>query len=896
MRDETTFSIILAAGRGRRMRSAGTHKVCFEVASVPVILRALQTYHECGVDHHIVVVGQMAEQIMETVGGRVPNVSFAHQPAPFGTGHAAKCGARILENAGYQGLVLVVAGDKVLQPGPVQELIRCFHDNDADLAFMVGPKDDYATSGRVLCDDDGAPVAIVETSEIRLSELLAELEADAHGWEDSIPAATILERIRARFPDEKKARIACNGLYELAAAGETVRRGELLRALEPLRARTTVTTWQNGKVKTIPASAAEHMTTEANLSVYLFRADALYRSLRSLARDNAQGEEFLTDTIKYLASVRTENGVAVHRIVTVSVRRPGDVLAYNTPEELRAIEKQVQHRIRLTRQHRGASQHGADFRPVTEWRRVFESSGERVTGFLSRVYGNEPQAHEAKRRGYLAALQCYEKHHGAADKVLIVRSPGRLNLVGRHIDHRGGDTNAVAIHQEVILVASLRDDDQVHLHNTNPETFRHSAFSIEKEISSLDWSDWLTCVNSPKTLAMAANGDWSNYVKAAALRLRERFRGAELRGLNIVASSIIPTGSGLGASSAMIVAAAEALVAANGLTVRPQTLVDLCGEGEWFTGGPQDMSDHEAIKFAKRGIVHKVGAFPFEIKDSAPFFPDHSIVLCRDAAVAARTPADERPSFGRRILGYVTGEIVLKQLFPAFARSIHHLRDINCANLGISLGELYHMLMRLPVRITPAELLDKYGPFWPEHNVKLKDLLASMPPDMPAYEVRGPVLYGLAECERSARCINYLRQGNAAALGELWLLSHDGDRLAAHDERMRSKRCNGRVSNSYLKGLVADLRSEDPARVARAQIWRQPGRYGASTPQIDRVVDLAKALPGVKGAQMAGAGLAGHVMILVENRERDAVMSELAALELEAEVVHAVEGAGLVEI
>jgi len=896
MRNETIFSIVLAAGNGKRMRAAGRHKVCFEVASVPVILRALQTYHECGIDHHIVVVGQMAEQVMDIVGGRMPNVAFAHQPQPLGTGNAAKCGARILESAGFDGLVLVVAGDKVLEPAPVLDLLRCFRENDADVAFTVGPKDQYPTSGRVLRDGDGAPVAVVETSEIRLSSLVAELETAAEHSKNGVPTATILEQIQAHFPDEKKARTACDGLYELATSNGTAQPDELRRVLERLRERTTITTWENGAAEATPASVAEERASDANLSVYLFRADTLYRALRSLSRDNAQGEEFLTDTVKYLASVRTEDGAPVHRVVTCSVRRPEDVLAFNTPEELEIIEQHVQQKIRVARSSRSARLHGGNWRTVTEWQRLFEASDGKVQEFLRRVYGDDTGVHEAKKQQYVTALRCYAKHHGTSDKVIMVRSPGRLNLMGRHIDHRGGDTNAIAIHQEVILVSSLRDDDQVHLHNTKPETFRESEFSIEQEISSLDWSDWLTCVNSPKTLSMAADGDWSNHVKAAALRLRERFRGAELCGLNIVASGTIPTGSGLSASSAMIVAATEALVTANGLAVQPQTLVDLCGEGEWFTSGPQEMSDHGVIKFARRGTVLRVGALPFEVKDSAPFLHDHSILLCRDAEAATRTAADAGSSFSRRVLGYVTGEIVLKQLFPGFARSVHHLRDINCANLGLSLADLYLMLMQLPMRITPAEFLAEYGPFWPEHNVKLKDLLASMPRKMPAYRVRGPVLYGLAECERSARWFSCLQNGNADALGELWSLSHDGDRVTMQHERADTACPDAAADDSHLRGLVADLRSDDPARVARAQLWRQPGSYGASTPEIDSVVDLAESMPGVKGAQMAGAGLGGHVMVLVDNQERDTTLEQLVAHGLEAEVVHPVEGAGLVEV
>ena len=51
--------------------------------------------------------------------------------------------------------------------------------------------------------------------------------------------------------------------------------------------------------------------------------------------------------------------------------------------------------------------------------------------------------------------------------------------------------------------------------------------------------------------------------------------------------------------------------------------------------------------------------------------------------------------------------------------------------------------------------------------------------------------------------------------------------------------------------LCAWATSEDPDRAEEAQLYLQPGSYGCSTPDIDRMVDLACSVEGVVGAQIA---------------------------------------------
>ena len=65
--------------------------------------------------------------------------------------------------------------------------------------------------------------------------------------------------------------------------------------------------------------------------------------------------------------------------------------------------------------------------------------------------------------------------------------------------------------------------------------------------------------------------------------------------------------------------------------------------------------------------------------------------------------------------------------------------------------------------------------------------------------------------------------------------------------------------------LAENIRSGDPAKVASSALWRQPGSYRCSLPEIDLMADLANSIPGVVGSQLAGAGLGGCMMVLTRS-------------------------------
>ena len=69
------------------------------------------------------------------------------------------------------------------------------------------------------------------------------------------------------------------------------------------------------------------------------------------------------------------------------------------------------------------------------------------------------------------------------------------------------------------------------------------------------------------------------------------------------------------------------------------------------------------------------------------------------------------------------------------------------------------------------------------------------------------------------------------------------------------------------------------------------GDYGCSLPELDRIADIARRQPGVEGAQMAGAGLGGCIMVLVQKAHTTGLLNTLAEQDIRAEVFRPIAGA-----
>ena len=532
---------------------------------------------------------------------------------------------------------------------------------------------------------------------------------------------------------------------------------------------------------------------------------------------------------------------------------------------------------------------------VSKWAELFSSRHPDAERFLHATYGSALALRDDKRRQYLTALKHYGRRYGTDDQVFIVRAPGRINLMGRHVDHRGGDVNVIAINDECIAIISARDDDIIELSNSSPDTFADDRFSIEQLADELTLHEWFTCINSPRTIALVNHGGWENYIKGAILRLHKRFQDRCLKGMRMSVHGNIPIGSGLSSSSALVVATAKACIKINQLPVAPRELVDLCGEAEWFVGTRGGSGDHGAIRLGRCGDVANMSFFPLAINGYVPFPEDYRIVIV-NSGIQAQKMSTVRAEFNSRILAYVVGEALFKLAWPELAERIEHLRDISVDNLGVPLEKLYEMLLHIPRQITYGEIQAISGRLSDRDRARLEELgAANLQSDKPL-QVRNVLLYGIAEIRRAQLFSEYLKRGDEAGLRRLFKASHDGDRVVSYDGGDSPLPWTYQVTDEYLQDLSANLKSGARALQDSCRLEFQPGRYECSVPRIDWIVDMAYRFEGVLGAQMAGAGLGGCAMVIAREDCCEKVMSWYAQAGLAVHRYCPVDGADVVSL
>jgi N-acetylgalactosamine kinase len=856
------------------MRSQSLHKVCFEIDGVPAIHRALDIYNRLGVVRNVVVVGDLAGQVVELVGQRYPNVIFAYQPEARGTGDAVQCGLPALAEISPHARILVVAGDKLVDGPVLERLLKRCQDEDADLGMVVSPASwGGESAGRVLTTAAGRPLAIVEAPDIRMRQCRSQLRQLV----DSLPAEQLsATRIQGIIEEH----LGSKGVYSRVIPGGPAADSEGLYPRDSL-----ADALQRCEIDFEPLPGGDRISAEAawnapwrNEFVYVVRMGALQAGLLHMQAGNSQGESYLTDAIGAICTARRADRQGdQYRVVLEPTVHPHEVLSYNNPEELLQIEDHLHGRRRHSESTLRGRLGTARLKRVAEWQRIFPAQGtlpEASRQLLADCYGDDPAIVADRARALGSVLAEFARRHGEEREVVLVRSPGRINLMGRHIDWQGGPCNLMAVSQEVLLVAGPRTDDIIEAHNVDPVAFPPVRTSLGQMVSRLNWDDWLSVVNSQELHRhlRELSGNWRLYIEAALLRLQMAFRTQALQGMDLVVVGNIPIAAGLSSSSAIVVASAEAAVALNGLEVSSQQFVNFCGEGEWFVGTRGGSADHAAMRFGQKGTINHVAFHPFRLLQQLQFPAEYRLVVA-NSLVQARKATGARAAFNSRVGSYLVGLELIRRRFPRQAPFIQYVRDLDPTHLQVTPAWIYQMLLTLPVSITGGAIRKEFSGE-AEPWARLEPHFGAVPEET-VFPVRGVVMFGVAECARARQAATLLTRGDMVALGDLMRISHDGERCFRTQRGAAAVPFEVDISDAALSTRLEDLASQDPARHLAAQLEFQPGGYRCSTEEIDQLVDLASEVPGVLGAQIAGAGLGGCAMILVHAAQVPALCAHL---------------------
>ncbi|HKI82860.1 MAG TPA: NTP transferase domain-containing protein [Candidatus Krumholzibacteria bacterium] len=153
-----TFAVVLAAGKGTRMKSDKA-KVLHELADRPMLSHVLSALEELGVEETVVVVGHQADAVSEIC--REHAVQTVLQSEQLGTGHAVEQARPVLE--GREGLTLILSGDvPLLRARTLRGLEEAVRKDGAAACVLTAITEDASGYGRILRGAKREILGIVE--------------------------------------------------------------------------------------------------------------------------------------------------------------------------------------------------------------------------------------------------------------------------------------------------------------------------------------------------------------------------------------------------------------------------------------------------------------------------------------------------------------------------------------------------------------------------------------------------------------------------------------------------------------------------------------------------------------------------------------------------------------
>ncbi|CAN8102103.1 unnamed protein product [Discula destructiva] len=242
---------------------------------------------------------------------------------------------------------------------------------------------------------------------------------------------------------------------------------------------------------------------------------------------------------------------------------------------------------------------------------------------LDDIYTSDALASQGKRWNKLLA-QFQSTYSQPAE--FVARSPGRVNIIGEHIDYSLYSVLPMAITADALIAVSAKVADpstvkpgtyKIRIANVQSDKFPAHEFDIPFDDVNID----------------ASVHEWTNYFKSGlrgALELLRKKHGPGYQpvSMSVLMDGTVPAGGGLSSSAAFTSTSALAVMVANGeKTVDKTELTELAIVSERAVGVNSGGMDQSASVFSERGSALFVTFTP-KLTARPVSFPKTNPELC----------------------------------------------------------------------------------------------------------------------------------------------------------------------------------------------------------------------------------------------------------------------------
>ncbi len=236
-------------------------------------------------------------------------------------------------------------------------------------------------------------------------------------------------------------------------------------------------------------------------------------------------------------------------------------------------------------------------------------------------------------------------NHFNEQPTLVVRSPGRINLIGEHTDYNDGFVFPATIDKEIMFAAKANDKQTLRFYSVD---FKES---FELKIRDLERSEV----------------QWANYLLGVVDQFKKA--GHTIKGVDIVFGGNIPVGAGLSSSAAVEIGFAKVLDELFDYGVEPVEMVKMAQLAEHeYAGVKCGIMDQFVIVHGKAGHAMKLDCRTLDYEYAPLELEGYQIVLV-DTKVKHALASSE---YNTRRKECETAVNILKQHNP----EINALRDV----------------------------------------------------------------------------------------------------------------------------------------------------------------------------------------------------------------------------
>lgn len=478
-----------------------------------------------------------------------------------------------------------------------------------------------------------------------------------------------------------------------------------------------------------------------------------------------------------------------------------------------------------------------------------------------------------------ALLKTFESNYGHSPQ-FVSRSPGRVNIIGEHIDYSLYSVLPMAITADALLAVSTFEDNstnsfKIKVSNVLSSKFPSHEFDIPYESVEID----------------AKVHEWTNYFKSGlrgALEILRKKHGAGFKpkSMEVLMDGTVPTGGGLSSSAAFVSASALAVMFANGETEVDKTqLTELAIVSERAVGVNSGGMDQSASVFSRRGSALFVSFVP-SLTARPVYFPKTSPELSfviAQSFVAADKHVTGPVCYNLRV---VECSLAAAYLHAILNKSSSPLPS-DSGPLGISLRgfhDTYFANSRKPFEEQLTELIALTKSTLPQEGYTREEIAQVIGMSVPALEERFTSKFPIrAEKFKLQQRALHVFSEALRVLQFMDVLENPGSHLDAD---------SGSSTATFNKKL-GDLMNETQESCSKM--------YECSCPELDELCVIARKA-GSYGSRLTGAGWGGCSVHLVPADKVEAVKDawekeyyskmNLTAEQKEAAVVVSKPGSG----